>query len=318
LYLGIEIIVMPKFDLAKFCEITERKRVTYGAVVPPVVLQLGKSPIVDKYNMSSLRMISSGAAPLTKELVALVRKRLNIPVVQGYGLSETSPVTHQQVKSPFNREMPQADCRTIQSWESDGNPVGSIGTLLASQTSKFVSPTGDELPDGSLGELWVKGPNVFKGYLNNVAGTKNALTTDGWFKTGDVGYQDVQGNVFITDRSKELIKYNAFQVAPAELEGVLMSHPKISDVAVVGVRDDERATEVPRAYVVTVTGVEQSEVTSLEILRWMRTKIADHKQLRGGVRYIQAIPKTASGKILRSALREQANKEGIRRQQAKI
>ncbi len=189
---------------------------------------------------------------------------------------------------------------------------------MAGQISKFVSASGEELPDGELGELWVKGPNVFKGYLNNPAGTKNALTEDEFFKTGDIGYQDKHGTVFITDRSKELIKYNAFQVAPAELEGVLMSHPKVSDVAVVGVRDDERATEVPRAYVVTAQGVDQNENTSLEIFRWMQAKVADHKQLRGGIRYIQVIPKTASGKILRSVLRAQPNAEGIRRQRTKI
>jgi 4-coumarate--CoA ligase len=174
------------------------------------------------------------------------------------------------------------------------------------------------VPDGETGELLVKGPNIFKGYLNNEAGTKNALTSDGYFKTGDVGYQDKDGNVFITDRIKELIKYNAFQVAPAELEGVLMSHPKVADVAVVGVHDEQRATEVPRAYVVTVAGVDESETTSREITLWMEEKVANHKQLRGGIRYVRAIPKTASGKILRSTLRAKAAEEGIKRPQSML
>lgn len=150
---------------------------------------------------------------------------------------------------------------------------------------------GEEVPDGEPGELWVKGPNVFKGYLNNEAATKNAFTEDGWFKTGDIGYQDKDGNVFITDRLKELIKYNAFQVAPAELEGVLMSHPKIADVAVIGIYDRQRETEVPRAYIVTAPGVEPNDVTTNEIMKWMGEKVAHHKQLRGGVRYINEVPK---------------------------
>jgi len=168
------------------------------------------------------------------------------------------------------------------------------------------------------GELWVKGPNVFKGYLNNVGGTKNAFSNDDYFKTGDVGYQDKDGNVFITDRIKELIKFNAFQVAPAELEGILMAHPKVVDVAVVGVRDEQRETEVPRAYVVAAADVDKSEATSQEIHKWMADKVANHKLLRGGIRYVDAIPKTASGKILRSELRAKANAEGVKRLDSKL
>jgi 4-coumarate--CoA ligase len=157
--------------------------------------------------------------------------------------------------------------------------------------------------------MWVKGPNVFKGYLNNAAGTKNALTEDGWFKTGDVGYRDRDGCFFITDRIKELIKYNAYQVAPAELEGLLMAHPKVADVAVVGVQDDSLATEVPRAYVVPAAGVKGDELTAADIVGWLKERAANHKRLRGGVRYLESIPKTASGKILRGPLRVLANQE---------
>jgi 4-coumarate--CoA ligase len=164
--------------------------------------------------------------------------------------------------------------------------------------------TGQEVLDGEVGELWVKGPNVFKGYLNNEAKTKDSFSEDGYFKTGDIGYQDKDGNVFITDRSKELIKYNAFQVAPAELEGVLTAHPKVVDAAVVGVQDETRATEVPRAYVVVGHGVERSEATVQEIQAWMKQKVAHHKQLRGGIRFIDVVPKSAAGKILRTKVRE--------------
>ncbi|KAJ9604703.1 hypothetical protein H2200_010817 [Cladophialophora chaetospira] len=290
-YVGAEVIVMQKFDLEKYCEITERRKVTVAMVVPPVVLLLGKSPIVDRYDLSSLRLLTSGAAPLTRELVNIVQKRLNATVRQGYGLSETSPVIYQQT------------------WESLGEPVGSIGTLLANQVAKFVSPAGEEVPINEVGELWMKGPNVFKGYLNNPVKTTEAFSEDGYFKTGDIGYQDACGNVFITDRSKELIKYNAFQVAPAELEGVLMSHPKVADAAVVGVQDDQRATEVPRAYLVVGPGVKATEETAREIQTWMKEKVASHKQLRGGIRFIDAVPKSAAGKILRTKVRELAKTE---------
>ncbi len=156
----------------------------------------------------------------------------------------------------------------------------------------------------------MKGPNVFKGYLNNPAKTAEAFSDDGFFKTGDIGYQDEDGNVFITDRSKELIKYNAFQVAPAELEGVLMSHPKVADAAVVGVQDESRATEVPRAYLVVVPGIVRDDETVREIQTWMKEKVANHKQLRGGIRFIDDVPKSAAGKILRMKVREMVKREG--------
>jgi 4-coumarate--CoA ligase len=178
--------------------------------------------------------------------------------------------------------------------------------------AKIVSSDGEELPIDEPGEMWLRGPNVFPGYLNNPAGTKNALTEDGWFKTGDVAYRDKDGFFFITDRIKELIKYNAYQVAPAELEGLLMSHPKVSDVAVVGVKDDSLAMEVPRAYVVTVAGVARNDATAIDIMKWLEERVANHKRLRGGIRYLDSIPKTASGKILRGPLRTMANTEGIR------
>jgi 4-coumarate--CoA ligase len=168
---------------------------------------------------------------------------------------------------------------------------------------------GEEVAQGEEGELWMKGPNVFKGYLNNPTKTKESFSADGYFKTGDIGYQDRDGNVFITDRSKELIKYNGFQVAPAELEGILMAHPKIADAAVVGVQDDLRATEVPRAYLVLTEGVSRTEGTSMEIQSWLKTRVANHKQLRGGIRYIDVVPKSAAGKILRMKIREMAKSE---------
>ncbi|PMD39642.1 acetyl-CoA synthetase-like protein [Hyaloscypha variabilis F] len=291
MHAGLTLIVMSKFDLAKFCSHIQTHRITFVYVVPPVVLQLGKNPIVDQYDLSSIRMMNSGAAPLTKELVEAVYSRLKIPIKQGYGLSETSPTTH------------------TQPWETWRKYIGSVGRLLPNQTAKYMSPDEKEVPAGETGELWLKGPNVFLGYLNNPEGTKNALTPDGYFKTGDVGHQDAEGNFYITDRVKELIKYKGFQVPPAELEGILISHPDIDDVAVIGIDDKEQATEVPRAYVVPKKGVEAGKATEKRIVEWLDSKVASHKRLRGGVRFVDVVPKSVSGKILRRVLKEMAKEE---------
>lgn len=291
LYAGLRTYVQAQFNLERFCQIIQDNKIAFAYVVPPVVLALAKSPVVDKYDLSSIRMINSGAAPLTHEIVDALYASRKIKVKQGYGLSETSPTTH------------------TQPWEDWKRTCGSIGRLLPNQVAKFVGPDEKELPAGETGELYIKGPNVFLGYLNNEAGTKNALTEDGFFRTGDIGHVDKEGNFYITDRAKELIKYKGFQVPPAELEGVLMANPDIDDVCVIGVYDANQATEVPRAYVVPKKGVPGNPATEKKIVDWMATKVANHKKLRGGVKFTDAIPKTASGKILRRVLKEQAKAE---------
>ncbi|KAL8960880.1 MAG: hypothetical protein Q9183_005391, partial [Haloplaca sp. 2 TL-2023] len=228
-YSGLTLVVMARFDLERFCAIVQDLRITFAYIVPPVVLLLSKHPVVKKYDLRSLRMLNSGAAPLTRELVTAMHQNIKCPIKQGYGLSETSPTTH------------------TQPWEDWDHTIGSVGKLLPNQLAKYMAPDERELPVGEVGELWIKGPNVFKGYLNNEEGTRNAITEDGYFRTGDVGYQDSDGNFYITDRVKELIKWKGFQVPPAELEGLLASHPMVDDVAVVGVYDSEQATEIPRA-----------------------------------------------------------------------
>lgn len=180
--------------------------------------------------------------------------------------------------------------------------------MFPNMTAKYISPDGEELGPGETGELWLSGPNVFKGYWKNEAATKDAITSDGYFKTGDVGFQDKDHNFYITDRVKELIKYKGFQVAPAELEGKLMDHPGIDDVAVIGVYDDHQHTEVPRAYVVASQG-KASEKEAEAIVKWLEGKVANHKRLRGGVRFIDEIPKSAAGKILRRILKDKAKEE---------
>lgn len=300
LYSGLKLVVMPKFEIERFCATIQDQKITYAYVVPPVVLLLAKHPVVDRYDLSSIRMLSSGAAPLTQELVKAVYTRLKLPIKQGYGLSETSPSTH------------------TQPWELWDKTIGSVGTLLPNQTAKYMSPEEKELPVGETGEFCIKGPNVFKGYLNNSEGTKNALTEDGYFKTGDVGHQDENGNFYITDRVKELIKYKGFQVPPAELEGLLISHPMVDDVAVIGIYNKDQATEVPRAYLVPKPGVEGGPKTANEIMQWLHAKVASHKRLRGGVRFVDEVPKSASGKILRRLLKIKAQEEEEKGQKAKL
>jgi acyl-coenzyme A synthetase/AMP-(fatty) acid ligase len=282
---------MPRFDLEDFCRFIQECKATFAYVVPPVILLLSKSPVVSKYDLSTIRMMNSGAAPLTKELVEALYARLKIPVKQGYGLSETSPTTH------------------TQPWEEWNKSIGSVGALLPYQTAKYMSEDGKEVPVGQVGELWIKGPNVFKGYWKNPEGTAHAKTEDGYFKTGDVGYQDENGHFYITDRVKELIKYKGFQVPPAELEGILVSHPNVNDVAVIGVYDESQASELPRAYVVPANGLGNGEKEANEIVEWLNKRVANHKKLRGGVRFVDEIPKSVSGKILRRVLKAKALKE---------
>ena len=297
---GWTMIVMAKFELEQMCKLIQKHRITFMYVAPPVILGMAKQPVVSNYDLTSLRMINSGAAPLTKELVDDFYNRLKVPVKQGYGLSETSPTTH------------------TQPWEQWRSTIGSVGRMLPNLTAKYMSEEGKEVPIGQVGELWLKGPNVFQGYLNNPEGTRNSLTDDGYFKTGDVGYQDKDGNFYITDRVKELIKYKGFQVPPAELEGILISNPKVSDVAVIGIKDETQHTEIPLAFIVPAKGVPGSREVGKEITDWMDGKVAHHKKLRGGIRFVDEIPKSASGKILRRVLKQQLADEAKRNPKAKL
>ncbi|KAK2751902.1 hypothetical protein FQN55_008644 [Onygenales sp. PD_40] len=302
IYSGIQLVVMSKFDIEQWCAHVQNFKITFSYIVPPVVVLLAKHPVVDKYNLSSLRMLSSGAAPLTRELVEAMHARIKIGVKQGYGLSETSPTTH------------------AQTWGDWDKFIGSAGRLLPNQEIKYMTTPDDEsepveLPLGQTGEIYVRGPNIFVGYLDNPAATAAAMSADGWFRTGDVGHEDSYGNLYITDRVKELIKYKGFQVAPAELEGLLVENDAIDDVAVIGVESEEHGSEVPRAYVVLngkmIPSPTQVAEQAEKIIQWLAGKVAPHKRLRGGVRFVEEIPKSASGKILRRVLKEQAKKEDV-------
>ncbi|TFK44864.1 AMP binding protein [Crucibulum laeve] len=305
---GIPVIIMTRFDPVQFCANIERYKITVSFIVPPVLVVLSRHPAVDQYDMSSLKILFSGAAPLGAALSKQVVTRLaskskgntKITMLQGYGLTETSPTTH-LVPVPYGERK-----------------IGSIGALLPNLEARLlVDGGGDgdvEATIGQPGELWIRGPTVMKGYLNNPSATKDSITSDGWFKTGDIAIRDNDGFYFIVDRRKELIKYKGFQVPPAELESVLLTHPDIADTAVIGVDSAKEATELPRAYVVharpdTVKTEGERNAFAKEIQKWIQTKVARHKFLRGGVVVIDIIPKSAAGKILRRDLRERAKEE---------
>ncbi|ETI28852.1 hypothetical protein G647_01304 [Cladophialophora carrionii CBS 160.54] len=299
IYSGAHTMVMARFDLERWCSIVQDHKITFSYIVPPIVLLLCKHPVVEKYDLSSLRMTNSGAAPLTRELVEGLYARKGVKVKQGYGLSETAPTIF------------------MQKWEEWRSAIGTTGVMVPNLEAKFCAVPGSgeesdgrkELPRGEIGELYVRGPNVFSGYHNNPSATAECLE-DGWFRTGDVGFLDKRGNLTITDRVKELIKYKGFQVPPAELEGYLASHPLVDDVAVVGVDSQALGTEVPRAYIVRKGGLSAVKPTdAAEIMAWMNAKVANHKKLRGGVKFVDAVPKSVSGKILRRVLKERAKAE---------
>ena len=275
---GATIVTMPRFDLPQFLGLLERHRVTRAYVVPPIALALAKHPSVDEHDLSALDVVMSGAAPLGGELAERVAERLACTVIQGYGLTETSPVTH------------------VIRLGSPSRP-GSIGPPVPNTECRLVDPdSGADVPAGERGEVWVRGPQVMKGYLNNAEATTATLDPEGWLHTGDVATVGEDGQFEIVDRLKELIKYKGFQVAPAELEALILTHPQVSDVAVVGVPDPE-AGEVPKAYVVG-DGLDADE-----LMEWVAGQVAPHKRIRA-VEAIDEIPKSPSGKILRRVLVE--------------
>lgn len=294
-------IVQPKFDLEKFLDAVQRYKITLALLVPPVCVLLAKHPLVEKYDLSSLKQILVGAAPLSAELGDEVEKRIpNVTVTQAYGLSETSPTaTYAPVKHYRHHK-------------------GTCGALVPCVEARLVNDDGKDVgheqgSDGNPGELWLRGPTIMKGYLNNEAATKDCLTDDGWFKTGDVAILK-KGYFYIVDRKKELIKYKGYQVAPAELEANLLTHPKVADVAVLGVYIEAEATELPRAYVVprdesVLKDEKQRQAFADEVRSWFDGKVSNHKKLRGGVRVVAQIEKSPSGKILRRVYRDQHAQE---------
>jgi acyl-CoA synthetase (AMP-forming)/AMP-acid ligase II len=279
---GATVITLPRFDLEQFLRAHQDYGITRSFVAPPIVLALARHPMVDSFDLSELRLVNSGAAPLKAELAAEASKRLGCEVIQGYGMTELSPVSHLTPPGWFK--------------------PGSVGITAPCTQTRIVHPgTGADLGTGEEGEVWVRGPQVMKGYLNNPQATAATVGADGWLHTGDLGYVDADEHLYVVDRLKELIKYKGFQVPPAELEAILLRHPGVADAAVIGLPDDE-AGEIPVGYVVLRPGAGASPG---EIMRFVAGEVAHYKQIRR-LEVIDEIPRSAAGKILRRVLRDSA------------
>ncbi|MBT8161292.1 MULTISPECIES: AMP-binding protein [Arthrobacter] len=285
------LVTMPKFDLAEFLRITQDHHCTYLFIAPPIAVALAKHPIVDHYDLSSVRTVLSGAAPLDGELGHAVESRLGCVVRQGYGMTELSPVSH---------AIPRSGAEHV--------PLDSVGYTVPNTECKLLDITSEAeipLPDdgeSERGQLLVRGPQVMLGYLNRPDATAATIDPDGFLRTGDVATVTADGVVRIVDRLKELIKHKGYQIAPAELEALLLSHPGIADAAVIGVPADD-GDEVPKAFVVRQAGAQLGDE---DVMAFVAEHAAPFKRVRF-VEFVDAVPKSASGKILRRELRARNN-----------
>lgn len=282
---GGAVVTMPRFDLPLFLQICQDYKSRRMWIVPPVALALAKHPLIDDYDLSALEQVFSGAAPLGADLSNAVGTRLNCVSLQGYGMTELSPVSHLT--------------------EVGANRPGAAGQACPNTLCRIVDPeTGANRGVGEEGELWIKGPQVMQGYLNNAKATAETIVEDGWLCTGDIALIDADDYMFIVDRLKELIKYKGFQVAPAELEATLVAMDGITDAAVIGLPDPE-CGEKPIAFVVKAdNGPDETAIQA-----HFDAVLAHYKQLHQ-IRFVAEIPKSASGKILRRFLRDQVAAEG--------
>lgn len=284
---GAETVFLPKFEEHLFLNTIQTYKTNTAFLVPPLLVFLAKSPLVDKYDLSSLFVIGCGAAPLGKDISDAVKERLNIIALrQGYGMSEMT--------------------LSVLAQTEEFDKVGSVGTLRAGTWGKVIDPeTGKALGPNQRGEMCFKGSSIMRGYIGNNEATRQTIDADGWLHTGDIGYYDDDHEWFIVDRLKELIKYKGFQVPPAEIEAQLLTHPDINDAAVIGI-PDENAGELPLAFVVRKPN---SKLTEKDVIDFVAKTASPAKRLHGGVRFIDAIPKNPTGKILRRILRDYVTKK---------
>jgi acyl-CoA synthetase (AMP-forming)/AMP-acid ligase II len=281
LHLGATVVTMPRFDLEQYLELVQRYQVSILHLVPPIALALAKHPIVGNYDLSNVRGAFSAAAPLSETVANALFERVGFRVSQAYGMTEASGATHLGPNTP------------------DKIKPASAGRVMPNTECKVVEVvSGETLAPGEQGEILVRGPTVMKGYLNRPDATAQTIDDEGWLRTGDIGYADADGDFYIVDRAKELIKYKGLQVAPAELEAVILGHPAIAEAAVIGIADAE-AGEVPKAFV-----VRKGEVTAEDVIAFVAARVAPHKKIRA-VEFLDQLPKSLTGKLLRRVLIEQ-------------
>ena len=281
---GATVVTLPHFDLEVFLRTLQDYEIGVAPVVPPIVLELSRSPLVDRFDLSHLKTLHCGAAPLSVEVANACCERLGVNISYGYGMTELSPLSH----------------RTYS--KAGANKPSSTGYCLPNTSCKIVDPeTGAELSAGEQGEIWVRGPQVMKGYLGHPEATAEIIDRERWLHTGDIGYADEDGALYIVDRLKELIKYKGSQVAPAELEALLLSHPAIADAAVIPSPDAD-VGEIPVAFVVV-----RESVSADDIINFVRERVSPHKKIRR-VEFVDQIPRNATGKILRRVLVEKVRK----------
>ena len=277
---GATLVTLSRFDVATCLRSIQEYGATRAYLLPPIVVSLMKEPLVDDFDLSTLRLIVCGAAPLGEHVGRAVAERLGCPIKQAYALTECYPAMRMSLAAPGH-----GDC-------------ASVGRCVPNTEYRVVDPvTGADVEPGQPGELWLRGPQVMNGYLHRPEATVEILDADGWLRTGDIGCADPEGHFTIVDRLKELIKYKGFQVAPAELEALLLSHPAVADAAVIP-SPDEEAGEVPKAFVVL-----RDEATPEELMAYVAERVAPYKKVRR-IEFVDAIPKSAAGKILRRLLVE--------------
>ncbi|MBI0381316.1 AMP-binding protein, partial [Streptomyces albiflaviniger] len=279
---GGTVIVLPRFELDTFLAAIEKHRAQALYVAPPIVLALAKHPAVDGHDLSSVRYVLSAAAPLDARLAEACAQRLGVPpLLQAFGMTELSPGSHLVPRDAKNA------------------PPGTVGKLLPSTEMRIVDPDGGtDVAVGEDGEIVIRGPQVMKGYLGRPEDTDAMIDPEGWLHTGDVGHVDADGWLYVVDRVKELIKYKGYQVAPADLEAVLLAHEAVVDAAVIGVTDGA-GNEIPKAYVVPRPGTRISED---DLMAYVAGQVAPYKKVRR-VEFTDAVPRSATGKILRRELR---------------
>ncbi|KAK2745557.1 hypothetical protein FQN57_003682 [Myotisia sp. PD_48] len=284
--LHIPVYVMKQFHYEDFLRCIQTYKITNLQIAPPVLVMLDKRPETSKYDLSSLTHILCGAAPLSKELQNSVARRFNVQINQGWGMTETVAAAH-HVPGGINDDS------------------GSVGLLFPNTECKMLDDDGNEVPDGEPGEMFIRGPQICVGYWRNEEATKDSISPDGWLKTGDVAIVR-NGWFWIVDRKKELIKVNALQVAPAELEAVLLEHQEIADAGVVGITLN--GEEWPRAYI-SLKDYAKGKINEQSIHDFMKGRVAKHKQLAGGIMFVDEVPKLQSGKIVRKLLKEWAKRD---------